>query len=366
MPFVPLSTDGTQRATTEPLRAPRVQVALEPHEAGVTVLAVEPNGLRAIGQLDLTAADGYRRVLAPLAADGLYGICVAESSGTGTVLRLAPAASCLPAGDWPWHPGAGSDGGSAELAAWLAAPTLATPAAPTGRAPVVAVAAPAPRRPAHRRSLRTTRAAAGRRAATPWILAGLIGLLMVGAIAQALTGGRSAPTSLAAAESGPVPVPGFAAAPPAPEPPAVLAAPSAAAEPADPPPARPPAQPPAPAAAKPAPQPPAPAPAADDHEDADHHEDAHAAPSGGGDKGDKKDSSDAKNDDKKDAAKPSGSGSSGSSSGGSAQGSGSGGKATSSPPKDRRPHSLADLWRQLADQRSGGGRPRLPVPYFGR
>jgi uncharacterized membrane protein YgcG len=365
MPFVPLSTDGTQRATTEPLRAPRVQVALEPHEAGVTVLAVEPNGLRAIGQLDLTAADGYRRVLAPLAADGLYGICVAESSGTGTVLRLAPAASCLPAGDWPWHPGAGSDGGSAELAAWLAAPTLATPAAPTGRAPVVAVAAPAPRRPAHRRSLRTTRAAARRRATTPWILAGLIGLLMVGAIAQALTGGRSASTSLAAAESGPVPVPGFAAAPLAPEPPAVLAAPSAVAEAADPPPARPPAQPPAPA--KPAPQPPAPAaPAADEHEDADHHEDAHPAPSGGGDKGDKKDSSDAKKDDKEDDAKPSGSSSSGSSSGGSAQGSGGGGKATGTPPKDRRPHSLADLWRQLADQRSGGGRPRLPVPYFGR
>src|SRR4051812_44383441 len=103
MPFVPLSTDGTQRATTETLRAPRVQVALEPHEAGVTVLAVEPTGLRAIAQLALRVAGGYRGVLAPLAADGLYGICVAESPASGPVLCLAPAESCLPAGDWPWR-----------------------------------------------------------------------------------------------------------------------------------------------------------------------------------------------------------------------------------------------------------------------
>src|SRR4051794_2786512 len=187
MPFVPLSTDGTQRASTETLRAPRVQVALEPHEAGVTVLAVEPTGLRAIGQLDLTVADGYRAVLAPLAADGLYGICIAESTDSGTVLCLAPAECCLPAGDWPWRPDSGADEGSAELAAWLAAPTLATsPVRGTGTVVIGPPAPSATRRPAHRRR---ARAGAGRRAAAPWILAGIIGLLMAGAIAQALTGG---------------------------------------------------------------------------------------------------------------------------------------------------------------------------------
>src|SRR4051794_13917266 len=150
MPFVPLSTDGTQRATTETLRAPRVQVALEPHEAGVTVLAIEPTGLRAIGQLDLTVADGYRRVLAPLAMDGLYGICIAESTDTGTVLCLAPPECCLPAGDWPWRPDHSSAKGSAELAAWLAAPAPPLPApapAPATTRSTASIGAGAPRRP---------------------------------------------------------------------------------------------------------------------------------------------------------------------------------------------------------------------------
>ncbi|WP_214403313.1 hypothetical protein, partial [Pseudonocardia lacus] len=104
MPFVPLSSDGVQRATTEALRSPRIQVALEPHEGGITVLAVEPAGLRPIGQFDPTAAGPYREVLAPLAEEGVYGICIAESSVTGTVLNLGPAETCLPEGTLPWRP----------------------------------------------------------------------------------------------------------------------------------------------------------------------------------------------------------------------------------------------------------------------
>src|SRR3954469_23134287 len=111
MPFVPLSTDGTQRASTETLRAPRVQVALEPHEAGVTVLTVEPTGLRAIGQLDLTVAGGYRAVLAPLAAGALYAFCPPDSPAPAPVLSLPPPEPCLPAGDWPWRPDSTSDAG---------------------------------------------------------------------------------------------------------------------------------------------------------------------------------------------------------------------------------------------------------------
>src|SRR5690349_17617945 len=109
MPFVPLSSDGVQRATTEALPAPRIQVALEPHEGGITVLAVEPTGLRPIGQFDPTAAGPYREVLGPLAEEGVYGICIAEASVTGTVLNLGPAETCLPEGSWPWTPAGSAD-----------------------------------------------------------------------------------------------------------------------------------------------------------------------------------------------------------------------------------------------------------------
>jgi hypothetical protein len=361
MPFVPLSTDGTQRATTETLRAPRVQVALEPHEAGVTVLAIEPTGLRAIGQLDLTVADGYRRVLAPLAMDGLYGICIAESTDTGTVLCLAPPECCLPAGDWPWRPDHNSAEGSAELAAWLAAPAPPAPApAPTRSTAslgVGAVGGAPPRRSAHRRHARPDR-----RAAAPWVLAGIIGLLMVGAITQALTGGRTAtPAALAAADTAAVPVPGWAQGPPTTEPPVVIAAPAAVSEPAadDAPPARPAA--PAPAAPKPQQPAPPPAPKHSGHDDAVHEDEHSSHPDDGG-----SGSSDAKKDDaKKDDAKSSGSSSSGSSgSSGSGTASDAGGKG-SSPAKDKRP-SLADLLRQLAGQHSGDGRPRSLLPHLGR
>jgi uncharacterized membrane protein YgcG len=365
MPFVPLSTDGTQLATTETLRAPRVQVALEPHEAGVTVLAIEPRGLRAIGQLDLAVADGYRRVLAPLAADGLYGICIAESTDTGTVLCLAPPECCLPAGDWPWRPAAGSVEDSAELAAWLAAPAPAEPdPAPAPAAAPVGMAAPGavPRRSAHRRPPRPARVV-HRRAAAPWILAGVIALLMAGAVTQALTGQRSAvPAALAAVDTGDVPVPGWAQSPPATEPPVVDPAPAAAEPVAA---APPPVRPAAPKPEKPAPAPaPAPAPKHDEHEAT--ADDARPARSDSGESG----GSGAKQGD----SKSSGSSSSGSGSGGSGStgsGSNDSGKGSAAPKpakppaKDRRPGSFSDLLRQLAEH-SGNSRPRFPAPHFGR
>jgi uncharacterized membrane protein YgcG len=360
MPFVPLSTDGTQLATTETLRAPRVQVALEPHEAGVTVLAIEPRGLRAIGQLDLAVADGYRRVLAPLAADGLYGICIAESTDTGTVLCLAPPECCLPAGDWPWRPAAGSVEDSAELAAWLAAPATAEPGpAPAPAAAPVGMAAPGavPRRSAHRRPPRPARVV-HRRAAAPWILAGVIALLMVGATTQALTGGgRSAvPAALAAVDTGDVPVPGWAQSPPATEPPVVDPAPAAA----------------EPVAAAPKPERPAPAPAAAPAPKHDEHEDTADGARPARSDSDKSGGSGAKQGDSKSGGSSS-SGSNGSGSGGSGSngsgsndsGKGSDAPKPAKPAKDRRPGSFSDLLRQLAEH-SGNGRPRFPVPHFGR
>lgn len=101
MPFVLLSSDGTQRADTEPLRAPRVRVALKPLDNGVAVSAVDAAGtLRPIGWLDAAVAEAYRRVLAPLADAGMYGTCIAETVPDGTVLRLGPAETCLAGAGW--------------------------------------------------------------------------------------------------------------------------------------------------------------------------------------------------------------------------------------------------------------------------
>lgn len=364
MPFVPLSTDGTQRATTETLRAPRVQVALEPHEAGVTVLAIEPTGLRSIGQLDLAVADGYRRVLAPLAADGVYGICIAEQAGDGTALSLAPASRCLPAGDRPWRPDPADTAGTPALAAWRGgagdeprpADATTVPAAAAGAAPAEPV-----RRPAHR-----PRPPADRRAAAPWVLAGVIALLMVGAVTQALTGGTTAsPTSLAAAEFGSVPVPAWTPGPASAElPPVVEAAPVAVTEPAE---ERAPVPAAAPRAVAPAPAPAAPPRAEPD----DHADDDHAS---GGDSPDSasSDSSDSSgkpggSSKPSSSAEPHGSdGPSGSSkpSGGSGQ---DAGKDSDDRPDRRRLPSFSDLLGRLHDQHSGSDdRPRFGLPRLGR
>jgi hypothetical protein len=335
MPFVPLSTDGTQRATTETLRAPRVQVALEPHEAGVTVLAIEPTGLRAIGQLDLTVADGYRRVLAPLAVDGVYGICIAESTDAGTLLCLAPAESCLPAGNWPWRPVDTVEAGTPELAAWLAA---GDPPAPVGDAPgeltVALAAAGAPtRRPAHRTPA-AARPAGGRRA-TPWVLAGVIALLMVGAITQALHGGSpSTATPLAAADAS-VAVPAWSPDPADTElPPVVVPSPAAAAEPVS-----------GRAAAPRSAAPPAPAKPAPKHEEPEHQSDADAH-----------DSDDSHESDE--SSKPS------SSDSGSNKDSSK--DDDSSSAKNKLP-TFADLLKELAGQHSGSsGRSPFSLPKPGR
>ncbi|MCO1655096.1 excalibur calcium-binding domain-containing protein [Pseudonocardia humida] len=230
MPFVPLSSDGVQRATTEALPAPRIQVALEPHEGGITVLAVEPTGLRAIGQLDPTAAEPYRRVLAPLAEEGVYGTCTAEAAVTGTVLNLAPAEACLPEGgrapaeeDDAAPKGATARTGrlreeadDVETGASLAVVAATTVRAPAGSTVDTVVLDPGaatrpgrrhdPRgRPAHRR--RSSRAAGGGAGPVRMLLAGVTGLLLVGATAQGLTGGQPTGGSAVTAAPSPVSVP---------------------------------------------------------------------------------------------------------------------------------------------------------------
>ncbi len=273
MPFVPLSADGTQHVDTEPLPAPRVQVALAPHDSGVSVLLVEPDGgLRTIGQLDPVAAGEYGRALAPLAADGLLGTCTAETTGTGTVLWLAPAASCLPGPDVLAPPAGETDGTDGDTAAAVAETvrlpstnaveqTVRLQTAPTsifapGRAP--APAPPSGNPPAGRGS---------RRGAAPWVVGGLLAVLVAGGFAHGVGSGelpREVPLAAVGAAPTPVRPSATPSATPVPVPePVAQPTPRAAAAPAR---SR---------TAAPAPAP-TPDPPAEDDEHADEHSEEHS------------------------------------------------------------------------------------------